>query len=175
MEIAYLPKPPANTQRVLHGASRTPPPTGGKRKSAFVSNKRQRRINLCGTTLVPVFTGTRQRVIGRKSAQPTQNLSVRCSEVIQTDSCLLPYTNRQLSGSGALVYVSSSSHFQYGSELTCSWDRSCGRTAGSGWQTCWWWSHWRWGAWEPPWERYPRWCPRWLRCSGRSRQPHRRC
>ena len=41
--------------------------------------------------------------------------------------------------------------------IICWWDRSSGRTAGSGWQTCWWWCRCWWDAWARPWERYPRW------------------
>ena len=72
--------------------------------------KRQRRKNLCGTTLVP---GCSRHSISRyraNPAQPTRGLSVRCSEVIRSASCLLPCTFRQLSGGGAANRASSSKH-----------------------------------------------------------------
>jgi len=66
---------------------------------------------LCGTTLVlPVG----QHSYARYRADPAQPTlgenpdSVRSSEVIQADSCLLPCTIRQLSGGGGYTCVSSS-------------------------------------------------------------------
>ncbi len=54
-----------------------------KRKAPLSQNKRQRRVNLCGTTLVPAsWTGTQRRDIGRFPARPTAG-SARCSEVIR--------------------------------------------------------------------------------------------
>ena len=148
-------------------------------KKAFVShNKRQRHNFLCGTTLVPFFdNGTCARCIGRTrwGLLPRNGGSAHCSEGISHGaSCRLAPTGGSLKR-GVPGLLSSSWHcICLPKGLICGWDRSSGRTAGSGWQTGWWWYR-RWGAWVLPWGPCPPWNPPGPPRCGQSRRLRSRC
>ena len=119
--------------------------------------KRQRRQNLCGTTLVPDGSGTFFYAISGAARCSLLNISVHSSEGIPAGLCLP--SSHLTDGSLKVSCRKTCPRLRLHMEgiFTSYRRRSSGRTADSGWQTCWWWTHGRDGG-EQPWERSP------LRC-----------
>lgn len=142
----------------------------GKRKAPLSRQKRQRRVNLCGTTLVPVKPATHGESLNQSFPYAVSGVSRRgllplgFGALLGGDADRLLLTALHQSGSSLkaaerLACPRQSVKIWEPPPFICGrWGRSCGRIAGSGWQSGWWWNRWRWGAWARPWGRCPWWC-----------------